>query len=81
MSKTNPLFLDERQAAGMAIDTERAPYPTLKTEEHVVLRVVSQQLFLSHSSVEWAYFNSKSGDNSGWKKIRERLMGKPVVMK
>lgn len=79
--KTKPLYLDERQAAGMVLDEPERDYPRLLPLERRVCDIVAENLFLSKSSVQWAAFDSLTkGDDSGWKKIREKLMGRPVKL-
>lgn len=81
MSKdTEPLFLDERMAAGMELDGPARGYPPLPPITKAVLDVVADNLFLARSTLQWAYYDGFKGGKKGWKSIREKLMGKSVKL-
>lgn len=73
------LFLDEAIEKGVERDTGAA-YPPLSSQERTVLSVVAHGLFLSESSVQWAYANSLKGDQRAWERILKILAGKPVKL-
>lgn len=78
-TKTGDLYLDERLSDDLWIKG-RAAYPDLTFETHGVLVTIAAALCVSQSSLMWAYADGLKGDDSGWKRLRERLLSKPVKM-
>lgn len=79
MSATKELFLDERLSDDLWVKG-RAAYPHLTPEQHLILKEVAEQLCVSQAKLEWAFYDGAHGDDSGWKRLRKRLMSPPVKM-
>lgn len=76
---TKPLFLDERMAAGMELESGRSRYPALPGDVSKVLDLVAEQLLIAKSAMQWAWFDLVTkGDKSGFRRVRERLLSRSV---
>lgn len=64
---TANLYLDERQAMGVEFAGARPEYPDLTPEEKRVCNVIAKGLFLSMSSIQWAYWHKQYGTISAQK--------------
>lgn len=73
------LFLDEAQEKGVERETGSA-YPPLSSQERTVLSVVAHGLFLSESSIQWAYANYLKGDKRAFDRIMAILANKSVKL-
>jgi hypothetical protein len=60
------------------IDPEFPTYPELSAEERRVLKVVARIICCSQARIQWSYYDYMRGDDRRAKKLRERLMSKPV---
>lgn len=74
---TNRLYLDEAQELGFDLVKDRG-YPKLDDAEKAILGNVAQGLCVSFAALAWAYDDAARGDDSGWKRLRERLLSRPV---
>lgn len=72
-------FLDEKIARGENTWPD-ASYPPLTAEEKRVLKVVAEGICVSQYAIQWAYYEGLRGDDKGWKRIREKLLSKPVKL-
>lgn len=61
-------------------DPTRPDYPPISTEERRILKVVANGLYLSESSIQWAYWNSQRGDKEAWRRVLDILASKPVKL-
>ena len=67
------LFLDEAQREGVERESDRPDYPPLSSEEMRVLKGVAAGLYLSLSSVAWAFYNQSRGQKDAFRKVLEIL--------
>jgi len=77
--KTQRLFLDEALNLGVAGSANES-YPPLSVEERRVLKIIAENLFLSQSSLCWAFYEAQHGGSDGFKRIRDKLLSPLVKM-
>ena len=75
---TAPLFLDEALQLGVKA-VVGAPYPPMTSQERFTLEDCAAGLCLSLSSLAWAWHQGRKGNDDGWRRIRRRLLSKPVA--
>lgn len=78
--ETGALYLDQFQALGVEGREHGDTYPPLSAEERRILKGVSEGLFLSRSSVEWAWYRAQQGEKRAWDHVLSVLASKPVKL-
>jgi hypothetical protein len=73
---TANLYLDE--ALGLGLNEGSRGYPPLSKEEMRILTIVAQNLFVSVSSMAWAFYEAQRGKSDSFKAIRDKLLSPPV---
>ena len=75
---TGALYLDQRQAMGIDFGGSERGYPDLDDHERRVLDVVASGLFISKSSIQWAYHDALRGDKNAFRSVLKILSGGPL---
>ena len=71
---TGALYLDEFQRLGVEGREHGETYPTLTAAERAVCDTIAAGLYLSKSSIQWAYFNaSRKQERDAFRRILEIL--------
>ena len=78
--KTQRLELTEAQAMDFQMVKERGYPKELSASTEAVLQEVAVGLCISKQSLMWAYADGLCDDDSGWKRLREKLLSKPVKL-
>lgn len=79
-STTGALYLDEFQALGVEGREHADAYPSLTAEERRICDVIAAGLYLSKSSIQWAFFNAQKGDKDAFRRVLGILSLKPVKL-
>ena len=77
---TGRLYLDQLQALGVEGSGESRGYPPIDRTIAAVLKVVALNLFITESSLQWAFYDAVCGKSDSFRTIRERLLSPPVRM-
>jgi hypothetical protein len=59
-------------------DPNRPDYPPLSIEARQVCKIIATNLFITDASLQWALWEAMRGGSEGFRKIREKLLSKPV---
>lgn len=76
---TGVISYDDCAAEGFQRVRDRG-YPPISKETAAVLKIVAENLFITETSLQWAWFDASRGKSDSFKAIRDRLMSKPVTL-